>query len=100
MTLLRTKTASCGRSFVWAALDCTSGFGVFLDKVPFALLGRFAAELTAPVEAGNSYVAVGWPLGAEGRKFYGGSALFTEDGKLCGVAKATWVKIKKKRARR
>jgi hypothetical protein len=34
---------------------------------------------------------MGWPLGAEGRKHYAGTALYTAEGELLGVARATWV---------
>jgi hypothetical protein len=81
--------------FVWAALDCPSGFGVGFGPETIVVLGKLAAKIVAPVEVGLRYVVIGWPLGSDGRKLYGGSALFTEDGALCGYARATWVTLKK-----
>lgn len=77
---------------VWAALDCPSGFAVMSPKT-MAVLGRLATKLLAPVRAGERCVVTGWPLGEDGRKLYSGSALFSADGDLRAVAKATWVRI-------
>ena len=45
----------------------------------------------APFPAGGTGVAVGWPLGREGRKLYSGTALFGADGRLHGCARQTWI---------
>jgi hypothetical protein len=58
-----------------------------------AVLGRLATKLLAPVRAGERCVVTGWPLGEDGRKLYSGSALFSADGDLRAVARATWVRI-------
>ena len=34
-----------------------------------------------------------WPLGFEGKKGYAGSALFTEAGAVCAVARSTWIRV-------
>lgn len=82
--------------FVWAALDCPSGFAVGIDAETIALLGRFSAKLVGPVEAARPYVVVGWSAGAEGRRLFGGSALYGDDGSLLAYAKSTWVKVEPK----
>ena len=80
--------------FVWAALDCPGGWSLHVEMPGrHAVLGRLAAQLMAPVVAGERHVVLSWPLGAEGRKGYAGSALFTEAGVLCAVARATWIRI-------
>ena len=35
--------------------------------------------------------SMAWPLGDEGRKLYAGTALFGEDGRVLGSARATWI---------
>jgi hypothetical protein len=76
--------------FVWAALDCPGGFAVgFSGTGP--LLGRFTAEVRAPVRAGERYVVTGWPLGEDGRKLYAGTALTSAAGELCGLGRAVWI---------
>ena len=77
---------------VWAALDCPSGFAVITPET-VAVLGRLAVKLVAPVQPGKRCVAIGWPLGEEGRKMYSGTALFGEGGDLRAFARATWVRI-------
>ncbi len=57
------------------------------------MLGRMAAKLIAPVQPSERCVVIGWPLGEDGRKLYSGTALFSADGELCSVARATWVRI-------
>ncbi len=80
--------------FVWAALDCPGWFAFFteLPERP-VVLGRLAAKLIAPVRPGERCVVTGWPLGEDGRKLYSGTALFSHDGELRAVARATWVRI-------
>ena len=81
--------------FVWAALDCPSGWAVFGDPSQGrpAVLGRLAARLIAPVQPGERYVVIGWPLGENGRKLHSGTALFSHDGELRAFARATWVRL-------
>ncbi|HEX2404546.1 MAG TPA: hypothetical protein VHM29_07570 [Acidimicrobiia bacterium] len=79
------------RRHVWAALDCPSYFG--LAGAPMALLGRLTARIDRLPEIGERLVAIGWPIGVEGRKHYAGSALLDDDGAEVAVAAATWIEI-------
>jgi hypothetical protein len=76
---------------VWAALDCPSGWAVDEFSREGVLLGRLAARLVDPVEPGRPHVVVGWPLGADGRKRYAGSAILTTEGRPCAYARSTWL---------
>lgn len=81
--------------FVWAALDCPGAWAFLAeagDGRPI-VLGRFAAEIVAPVVAGERYVVTGWRLGVDGRKMYAGTALHTADGEPRAVARATWIRL-------
>lgn len=80
--------------FIWTALDCPGGWAI-VDHAPgrLALLGRICAEVTRRLSAGERYVVVGWPLGAEGRKLCAGTAIFSDGGRLCAAAFSTWIKI-------
>ena len=80
--------------FVWAALDCPGWFAFFteLPERP-VVLGRLAAKLIAPVRSGDRCVVIGWPLGEDGRKLYSGTALFSHNGELRAVARATWIRL-------
>jgi hypothetical protein len=78
--------------FVWAALDCPSGWAVDEFQREGVLLGRLAAKIVGPiVGTGEPYVVIGWGTGAEGRKRYAGSAIFTADGELRAYARSTWI---------
>ena len=77
------------RRHVWAALDCPSYFG--LDDAPMALLGRLTARIDRLPEIGERLVAIGWPMGVEGRKHFAGSALLDADGDDIAASQSTWI---------
>ncbi len=76
---------------VWAALDCPSGWAVDEFSREGVLLGRLAARLVGPVVGGEPYVVLGWPVGAEGRKRFAGSAVVSADGAVLAYARSTWL---------
>lgn len=80
--------------FLWAALDCPSGWApiVAAGGTPM-LLGELAAHLLGGVRVGEPCVVTGWALGGEGRKRLAGAALFGEDGTPRAVARAVWIAI-------
>ena len=77
--------------FVWAALDCPGAYAVEFGQRGNPVLGRLAGRVEHLPHAGERCVVVGWPLGEECRKLYAGTALFGEDGRLLGAARATWI---------
>lgn len=79
--------------FVWAAMDCPTGFAAGFPWRGTLVTGRLAVEQTHLVHVGQRYVVLSWPTGNEGRKFHAGAALYGPDGELCARAKATWIKI-------
>lgn len=88
---LRGADGTVDRRYVWAALDCPSYFG--LPTAPLALLGRLTASIEALPEVGEPLVAIGWPIDAEGRKHFAGSALANPDGEVLARAAATWIEL-------
>jgi hypothetical protein len=85
--------------FVWAALDCPTGFaalaaaGTGLQGNEPILLGRMAARLDSRPKPGEQCVIVAWPTGRDGRKLFASSALFGSEGELVAVAQATWLLV-------
>jgi hypothetical protein len=77
--------------FVWAALDCPGAYAVHGGGRGTPVLGRLAARVEHLPHPGEACVVMAWPLGAEGRKLYAGTALFGEDGRVLGSARATWI---------
>ena len=81
--------------FVWGALDCPGAFAVQdPDDFRVALTGRMTAKVIEPPRVGERCAVVGWSLGAEGRKLYSGTALYTESGRLCAIGTCTWILLK------
>jgi len=82
--------------FVWAALDCSGGVGSWLlepfEGNPF-VLGRLAVRIPGVVRAREPHAVVGWRIGRDGRKQTAGSAIFTAEGELAGLARATWIQL-------
>lgn len=81
----------------WAALDCPSWFGFHCFNAfdeGLMLLGRLAARIDALPRAGDRCVVAGWHLGREGRKIHCGSALYSEDGTVLAIGRATWIVLK------
>ena len=88
-----TKEQAGRRELVWAALDCLGAFAVDpgLER-GVSVLGRLAAQVLDTPRPDERCVVLGWPLpGGEGRKLFAGTAVFGEDGRLLGKARATWI---------
>ena len=79
--------------FIWAALDCPGAFAVMMEGLTPIVLGRLTATVTHLPPAGERCIVIGWPLGKDGRKHFAGTAVFTEDGKLCGKGQAVWIEL-------
>ncbi len=82
--------------FISAALDCPGAFAAREDLVPM-LLGEFIAHIDRRVHVDEPCVIVGWRIGASGRKFEVGTALFDEDGEPCARARAVWIELRAER---
>jgi len=81
---------------VWSVLDCPGGIaGMLLPDLGRSVLGRLAARIYGRVEVRMTCVAIGWPIGREGRKLEAGSAIFAEDGEVLAHARATWIELKR-----
>lgn len=79
--------------FVWAAMDCPTGFAAGFPWRGTLVTGRLAVEQLLPVYPSRPYVVMSWPAGSEGRKFHAGAALYSPEGDLCAKARATWIKL-------
>lgn len=81
--------------FVWSALDCPTGWVAPLlpPDEQVVVLGTFAVDQRHPLKAGSRYVIGAWPLGSERRKFFTGAALWSHEGDLHAIARATWIQV-------
>jgi hypothetical protein len=84
------------RRHMWAVLDCPSAAAFFAKEFEGPiLLARMTARLSRPVQAGEKCVMIAWTRGEDGRKMSSASALFSEQGDLCGVADCLWIAPKR-----
>lgn len=76
--------------FMSAALDCPGYYAVAADD-RVMLLAQFTAHVDRLVYVGASCTVLGWHIGSSGRKHEAGTAIFDEQGVLCGRARALWI---------
>ena len=88
------ESGSVGLEFLWAALDCPTGFSVLpVPDGKTILLGELCVRIAGAVSPGERCVAIAWPLEVDGRKRFAGSAIFGEFGRAVAVARATWIEV-------
>jgi len=81
--------------FLWGTLDCPGAWAAQdPDDWRPALTGRMTAKVLDRPRVGERCAVVGWRIGAEGRKLYSGTALYTESGRLCAIGHCTWIVLK------
>jgi hypothetical protein len=96
---LASKDGAVASEFIWAALDCPTGFaGVGAQHLGMSgaetiLLGRMSARIDRRPYPGDRCIIVAWPTGRDGRKLFANSALLSSGGKLLAVARATWLLV-------
>jgi hypothetical protein len=76
--------------FMSAALDCP-GYYAVSDDDRMMLLAELTVHLDRLVHVDESCTVIGWSLGSNGRKHAAGTAIFDEDGEVCGRARALWI---------
>jgi hypothetical protein len=79
--------------FLWAALDCPTGFAAGFPYEGKLVTGRLGVNIDAPVRAGERCVLASWRTGVEGRKHQAEAVLLGEDGAVRAHARATWIKL-------
>ena len=85
--------------FVWAALDCPTGYcsvgarHLGLNGVETALLGRMAARIDRRPRPGDRCVVAAWPTGRAGRKLFAESALLSPEQDVLAMARTTWLLV-------
>jgi hypothetical protein len=86
--------APTANEFLWAALDCPSGFALWSPREgTTVVLGQLTGSIRGQVQPGDKCVAMGWPLQVEGRKRFAGSAVYSASGELVAIAHAVWIEV-------
>lgn len=91
--LLSDGNGNVKNEFIWSALDCPGGI-VALEESKMILLGKMTAQIKHRISVDEKCVVIGWLKGKEGRKFFSGTAIYSESNGLCAVASATWIDTK------
>lgn len=76
--------------YVWAALDCPSGFACIPPR-SLSVLATMTAEVEAPLHPGETYVISAWPISHDGRKHRGGAAIHDASGTRVALADTLWI---------
>jgi hypothetical protein len=76
--------------YVWAALDCPSGFAC-IPPGSASVLATMTAELEAPLHLGETYVVTAWPISHDGRKHRAGAAIHDAAGSRVALADTLWI---------
>jgi hypothetical protein len=76
---------------VWAAIDCPGAFAVGASGRGEMVLGRMTARIERLPLDGERCIALGWPLGEDGRKLSAGTALLTEESEVLATACQVWI---------
>jgi hypothetical protein len=82
------------QEWVWAALDCTSGWAWPIGEVDL-VTGRLTGGMldTEPLDPVGPYIAVGAQISSHGRKHISAAALFTPAGHRVAGVRATWLLV-------
>ena len=78
--------------FLWAAMDCPTGFAAGFPLAGTLVTGRLAVSQLQPIRVGEPCVLVSWPLAVEGRKHFSAACLF-QTGEPRALARATWIRL-------
>ena len=94
---LTTEDGFVAEEFLWAALDCPTGYACLydresggFDRTPI-LLGRMSARIETRPRPGERCVVTAWKVGRDGRKRFAEAAAHGEAGQLLAVARTTWI---------
>ena len=79
---------------VWGALDCPGYFAAGGENPPVALLGELVGEIRQPVPGAEELVVYAWPMGQEGRKSWGGTAIANQAGEILAASRSLWITLK------
>jgi hypothetical protein len=77
----------------WAALDCSAGIAWMnrLAAGTVIVTARMTVVVDQPLEVGQRYMVIGWPIAQDGRKLHAGTAIFDSTGKLQARSRQLWL---------
>ena len=88
------ETGAVLPEIVWAALDCPGYFAAMEGELRPALLGELLGDLRQPVPGNLPLIVYCWPMGKDGRKHYGGTAIADGSGAVLACSYSTWIELR------
>ena len=79
--------------FIWAALDCPTGFAGGFPTVGTLVTGRLGAKIVDEVRIGEKCILLSWAQGVEGRKHHAACVLIGSDGNVKAQSHGTWIRL-------
>jgi hypothetical protein len=79
--------------FIWAALDCPTGFAGGFPSYGTLVTGRLGAKMIDHVRVGEKCVLLSWQLGIDGRKHHAACVLIGENGSVKAQSYGTWIRL-------
>ncbi len=84
--------------WVWAAVDCPSGFGTLTAgelpaEIGPVMLGELSLLISESPDVGVEYQVVARPAGQDGRKLRSDVAVVAPDGKNIARGRSTWIRL-------
>ena len=91
--LLTDAGGQFGVEATWAALDCSAGFAWMrrLAAGTAIVTARMTAVIDQPLNVGQRYTVIGWPIAQEGRKLHAGTAIFDATGRVQARSRQLWL---------
>src|ERR1041385_1616694 len=85
-------TGDLNPEFLWAAMDCPTGFAAGFPVVGTLVTGRLAVKQLEPIRVNARCLLLSWPTGVEGRKHFSAACLYQNE-KPRAIARATWIRL-------
>lgn len=92
-TALADENGLVRTEFVWAALDCPTGWACERAGYPI-VLGQLTGRIERPLHAGEQHIVTAWRVSRDGRKQHSGCTISTCDGELLARSQALWIELK------
>jgi hypothetical protein len=80
---------------IWSALDCPGYNACYGEQPAMALLGELTSKILTDIPGNDSLIVYCWPLGREGRKGWGGTAIANQSGDVLAYSRSLWIELKK-----
>ncbi len=88
------KAGNVRPEIVWSALDCPGYFAAAGEDLEVTLLGELVGEIFADVPGDRPLVVYSWPMGKDGRKAWGATAIANQEGEVLAVSRSLWITLK------